>query len=73
MLTEGLDAAAVVLGDPVLDGAERASQALGDMGGGPSLLGEQDGLDPPPGAFLGDDIGQGLELVQAVMVGDEHG
>ena len=73
LLAERLDAAAVVLGDPVLDGAERASQALGDLGCGPSLLGEDDGLDSLPGAFLGDGIGQGLELVQAVMVGDEHG
>jgi hypothetical protein len=72
-LTERLDAAAVVLGDPVLDRAERASQALGDMGCGPSPLGEDDGLDSFPGAFLRDVIGQGLELGQGVMVGDEHG
>ena len=42
-------------------------------GGGPSLLGEEDGLDSLPGAFLGDGLGQVLELVQGVMVGDEHG
>ena len=41
--------------------------------GGPSLLGEDDGLDSLPGAFLGDGVGQDLELGQAVMVGDEHG
>ena len=73
LLAERLDAAAVVLGDPVLDRAERASQALGDVRCGPSLLGEDDGLDSLPGAFLGDGIGQDLELGQAVMVGDEHG
>jgi len=69
---KGLDAAAVVLGDPVLDRAGRASEALGDMRCGPTLLGEDDGLDSLPGAFLGDSIGQDLELGQAVMFGDEH-
>jgi hypothetical protein len=73
LLAERLDAAAVVLGDPVLDRAERAGQALGEVGSGPSLLGEEDGLDSLPGAFLGDGIGQGLELGQTVMFGDEHG
>jgi hypothetical protein len=73
VLAERLDAAAVVLGDPVLDGAERASQALGDMRCSPSLLGKDDGLDSLPGAFLRDGIGQNLELSQAMMFGDEHG
>ena len=70
---EGLDAAAVVLGDPVLDRAEGAAQAPGDVGSGPSLLGEDDGLDSLPGSFLWDGVGQDLELGQAVMIGDEHG
>jgi hypothetical protein len=70
---KGLDAAAVVLGDPVLDRAERGSQALGDLRGGPPLLGEDDGLDSLPRAFLGDSIAQDLELGQGVMFGDEHG
>ena len=34
---------------------------------------EEDGLDPLPGSLLGDSLGQDLELVQAVMFGDEHG
>jgi hypothetical protein len=72
-LAERLEAAAVVLGDPVLDRAERASQAPGDVRCGPSLLGEEDGLGSFPGAFLRDVIGQDLELGQGVMVGDEHG
>jgi transposase len=57
LLAERLEAAAVVLGDPVLDRAERASQAPGGKRCGPSLLGEDDRLDPLPGAFLGDGIG----------------
>jgi hypothetical protein len=73
LLAERLDAAAIVLSDPVLDRAERASHALGDVGRSPSLLGEEDRLDTYPSAFLGDGLGQDLELVQAVMVGDEHG
>ena len=71
-LVEGLDAAAVVLGDPVLDGAERAAQAPCDVRGGPSLLGEDDGLEPPPEAFLWDGLGHVPELFGSVMVGDEH-
>jgi hypothetical protein len=73
LLAERLEAAAVVLGDPILDGAERAAQGEGDPGGGPSLLGEDDGLDSLPGSLLGDGVGQDLELGQAVMIGDEHG
>jgi hypothetical protein len=70
---EGFDAAAVVLGDPVLDRAERTAQAPGDVGCGPPLLGQEDGLDSLPGPLPGDGVGQDLELVQAVMFGDEHG
>ena len=65
--------AAVVLGDPVLDRPERAAQGLGDVGGGPPLLGEDDGLDSLPDPLLGDGLGQDLELFQGMMVGDEHG
>jgi hypothetical protein len=73
LLAKGLNAAAVVLGDPVLDRSDRAPQALGDMRRGPSLLGEDDGLDSLPGAFLRDGLGQDLELGQAMMFGNEHG
>jgi len=73
LLAERLDAAPVILGDPVLDGAERASRAPGDVRCGPSPLGEDDGPDPLPGAFPGDGLGRDLELGQGVMIGDEHG
>jgi len=43
------------------------------VGRGPPPLGEEDGLDPLPIAFAGDSIGQVLELVGRVMIGDEHG
>jgi hypothetical protein len=36
------------------------------------LLGQEDGLDPSPESFLGDGLGEVLELLQGVVVGDEH-
>src|SRR5512135_2471807 len=44
-LLERLGAPGVVLGDPILDGTERAPQALGDVGRRPPLLGQDDGLE----------------------------
>src|SRR5262249_13551801 len=53
-LVERLETAAVVLRDPVLDGAERTAQGRSDVLGGAALLGEDDGLNAPPESFLGD-------------------
>jgi hypothetical protein len=40
---------------------------------GPPLFGEEDGLESLPGPLLGDGVGQDLELLLGMMVGDEHG
>src|SRR5206468_7481992 len=67
------DAPAVVLGDPVLDGTERAAQRLSDVASGPPLFGEDDGLDASPVPFLGDGLSQSLEVFPSVVIGDKHG
>ena len=66
------DVPSVVRGDPILDGAEGAAQRLSDVLCGASLLGQDEGLDASPESFLGDGLGEVLELLQGVMVGDEH-
>ena len=66
------DVPSVILCDPVLDGAEGAAERLGDVLSGAALLGQDDGLDPTPESFLGDGLGEVLELLQGVMIGDEH-
>jgi hypothetical protein len=72
-LLEGRDAAAVVLGDPVLHGPERAAQAPGDVLSGASLLGEEDGLEASPDPLLRDGLSQILELLQAMVAFDVQG
>jgi hypothetical protein len=66
------DVPSVVLGDPVLDGTEGAAQRLSDVLGGAALLGQDEGLDASPESFLGDGWSEVLELLQGVIVGDEH-
>jgi hypothetical protein len=48
-LGEGLDAPRIVPRDPGPDRAGAAVEGRGDLLGGPALLGEDDGLVPPPG------------------------
>jgi len=67
-----LDPPDVVLGDPVLDGFEGAPQGVGDVLGGPPLLGEEDGLSAAPDALLGEGTRQFLELFRGMVLGDEH-
>jgi hypothetical protein len=71
-LVESLDPPAIVLGDPVLDGLEGASQGVGDILGGPSLFGEDDGLDASPESLLGNGLDEIMELFQCMVIGDEH-
>jgi len=70
---ECLEAPAVVLSDPVLDGAERTAQGRSDVLGGAAPLGEDDGLDASPESLLGYGLGRVSELFRGVMVGDEQG
>ncbi len=72
-LVEGLDPPAIVLGDPILDGLERASQGLGDVLCGPSLFGQDDGLDAAPESLLGNRLDDVVELFCGMVIGDEHG
>ena len=72
-LLQGLGAAAVVAGDPVLDGADAAAEGRGDLGGGAALGGEDDGLVAEPDPLGGDGLGQALELVEGEMVVDMQG
>jgi len=72
-LAEGFDSSGVVLSDPVLDGFERTPQRVGDVAGGSSLLGEDDGLGATPGSLLGQGLGEFLELFSGMVVGNEHG
>jgi hypothetical protein len=71
-VVEGFDAPSVILVDPVLNGAERAVQGLGDVRGRASLLGEDDGLDTTPEPFLGDGLGQVFKVLQSMMIFDVH-
>jgi len=71
-LVEGLDAAAIVLGDPILDGLERASEGVGDVLCGPTLLGEEDGLGAAPESLLRDRLDEVVELFRGMVIGDEH-
>ena len=71
-LPEGSDAPAVVLSDPILDGPPRAAHALGEIGGGPPLVGEDDGLDPTSDPFLGDGLGESWEVFQSLVAFDVH-
>ena len=72
-LAQGLGAAAVVAGDPVLDRAHAAAEGRGDRGGGAALGGEDDGLVADPDPLLGDRLGQALQLLEGEMVVDMHG
>jgi hypothetical protein len=72
-VVERLDSPAVVLRHPILDRPEGGAQGLGNKGCRPPLLGEEDGLESLPGPLLGDSVGQDLELLLGMMVGDEHG
>src|SRR3954454_8550125 len=72
-LGQGLGAAAVVAGDPVLDGAYAAAEGQGDPGGGAALGGEDDGLVAEPDPLLDDCLGQALQLVEREMVVDMQG
>ena len=51
-LAQRLGAAAVVAGDPGLDGADAAAEGRGDPGGGAALGGEDDGLVAEPDPLL---------------------
>jgi hypothetical protein len=70
---EGLDPAAIVLGDPIRDGLERASQGVGDVLCGPSLFGQDDGLDAAPESLLRDRLADVVKLFRGMVIGDEHG
>ena len=70
-LVESGDVPSVGPGDPVLDGAAGAAQRPGDVLCGAALLGQDDGLDSSPESLLRDDLGEVLELLQGVIVGDE--
>ena len=72
-LLAGRDAAAVVLGGPVLHGPQRAGQAPGDVLSGASRHGEDDGLEASPDPLLGDGLGQILKLLQGMMAFDVDG
>ena len=72
-LVEGLDPAAIVLSDPILDGLERASEGVGDVLCGPTLLGEEDGLGAAPESLLRDRLDEGVELSRGMVIVDEHG
>jgi len=72
-VVERLDAPAVVLRDPILDRPEGGAQGLGDQRCRPPLFSEEDGLESLPDPLLGEGVGQDLELLLRMMVGDEHG
>jgi hypothetical protein len=71
-VVEGLDPAAIVLGDPILDRVERAPQRVGDVLCGPPLFGEEDSLGTAPGSLPGVRPDKFVKLFRGMVIGDEH-
>ena len=65
--------AAVVAGDPLLDGAARGAQGLGDAVGRLAACGQDEASESPPGAWLGLGGVEGLEWLDGLVGLDVHG
>src|SRR5512147_200082 len=72
-LVKGLGTAPVVLGDPGANGPSAPAEAVGDLLGGVSLVGQTDRLEAAPDPLLGESLGQALQFVEGQMVLDVHG